>query len=1630
MICLRCAAVFPAHEQRCAECGGALVAATEGSVQHVVSVRVKAQLAALSQSDDPGIKAAFAQQVDGAIRQRLARWRTDGLLDDETFHKLDGVLPSPVPSESEHHVAPAPRVAPPVAPPRRLPPRPVAPPPRSPASHTVAAESAVQHGVALFEAHGTGVAAAAGGIAVLAALDAEPPPRRSSRWQTEVWPALYENIGWFIGAFLVLAGSVYGVREAWLALDNGARHALVAGAMFAYHAAFVALAALLARRAASVGRALGGIAAGLLPMSFAALGGLWQVSILAALPLTAILLVLTTITLRSIGARYALNPGALLIAYFPPLAAGLAAASGTDSVIISAFALAGPLCLWWSLNAPAVSQRRVLAAFSLYGYLSLEVTAAISGNGSWSGFLLRASLACAAASGAFSDLDWKLEWPRFAPALDVIALGGIATAALAAGTGAADHFTAIFIAAIAVYAFALAMPRHRAAVHFAVIAGAMAAGELGWFLGGTPGWAASSIAIAAAAGLCLTRSANERARPMLTRWVVVLALAGMVTALISDAAPRSWAALSCSVAVILAAVWTGRFDRRALHYLAIAGVTGLVLSVWQPRDSSVAMYVTFSGAALFAVAGIVLDRLASSHGFTLDAPTLRPYDDASLVALGVALGFGFVTGDAAMRIALVLAGAALLVRAVRDQSRLLTATGATLLMAALYLNLGGGPIVAAGIALGCMVFAVARGSAVVDVAPGRVFVGALNLPLSAPLRILWTDGFALASVLFAAWAISLVGLWVAAPVDAARLDMAIAVAMVAAAGFLAFGTPAMLSFNGRGRVATLAIAGVLLAGLSIVRRAGNIYEPITWARDLTIGGAILWSIAQWLTRTGPGISKRLGVEEGSQYQLVPHAGVGVMLLALLGHAFTVAMPDWVGVATLTPPPMLLGAALLMALMARSTRSAQVLGASIVLGICGVVLAASQRHLGGWPLVFDGRSWHRASRGIDALLDSDDTLQFLCERMLLSVAVCGAVLSAFGTTIHRNPETVGKSAGWLFFADSTHPRVTELERTLARWSEAAAILIVIAAWTQPSLTGATLGVLSGLVVVAGGFRSGWLIAALSLVTVLHAAAHLGNAIPPWIGAAIAGTALAIVALAPLVAGALRKRREQPTRTGTTATPWLRSEPTPRMVGDAHRVSLLFFAQAILYGFAAGGIADPVHAGWRTLAAAGFKFATDWLDSGPLAAALGIIALTTLVAGQRNHSSFWRSLTVFAASAAVLISIPALVVQMDAALAVRSPVALPRLVASFGWQLALAAGVLVFASQRWNGFMMGRSDASSKGVRVGRDVLLGLTGFLVVEAVLNENGTHVTPEMVWGLVAALVLVAVASAQAGWREQSGLHVYVVQLAAVGVYATFRRLLGRGLPPEADAIFALALGFALVGVTVLARRRDIPPVANATRRFAAILPLFIPFLLPHQASVSAALMAAASGALWGALGWVERNRGFGALAAGAVNLALFLVALASGLSGIEVYVAPLGLMTLAMGQIFATSLSPESKLIVRVIGGLLVYVPAAAQLALQVGNAQNGWYPVMFGGACLAGVALGMLLHIRAYLALGTGFLVLDVAASLVHAGLRDHRIGFAVLSLSGLTILGGMIFVTLQRAAVERRLRDWRERLAGWE
>jgi hypothetical protein len=111
----------------------------------------------------------------------------------------------------------------------------------------------------------------------------EPPAPKSltarlveetSTWN-RVWrPFLYESIMWFIGAFLILSGTLYFVFESWAGMSSSVRSLTVFGLTAGYSVGFSIWGAFLARREAlrGSGRILGLIGSAAAPLAGIALG--------------------------------------------------------------------------------------------------------------------------------------------------------------------------------------------------------------------------------------------------------------------------------------------------------------------------------------------------------------------------------------------------------------------------------------------------------------------------------------------------------------------------------------------------------------------------------------------------------------------------------------------------------------------------------------------------------------------------------------------------------------------------------------------------------------------------------------------------------------------------------------------------------------------------------------------------------------------------------------------------------------------------------------------------------------------------------------------------------------------------------------------------------------------------------------------------------------------------------------------------------------------------------------------------------------------------------------------------------------------------------------------------------------
>jgi hypothetical protein len=1540
---------------------------------------------------------------------------------------------------------------------------------------------AADSGQALF--HRADASALGGGLDAVAALDDATGGARGDN------PKLHEYVWWFLGAVLVLGGSLMGVREAWRALGGVPRQLLVTGALFAYHAAFIGLGTFLARRSTSAGRVLAGIGIALLPVVFVALSALVGLNATMGVPVSAVVAGLGLLTLRPAGRLlHGASTVSLGVALLPSLLAGLPLmALGEEPGTRTLCAFAGVAALGasaWRVSREGTSRAGLaVLTSSLYGAVALAVFSVASapsgfdalspGNPLLAGMTLWTVALATVVAGVATRSQAREAHPQAAPVVETLAHAVVACGALAGAIAAfslppgvapwVDLASALTPVAAAL-AFFVLQPRRRTLVHPAVLALALAGVLLGRLE--TPDeprwWMVGVAAVGAGLLLAARRSGNDFLRFWLLGWGVVLSLVSLALSSrgFNGWGPDTgWPAVAAGALVAVAAHLAGGYRLRALHYLGglavFVGMRGgvLALDVSAPTWTSVAGLTLVAG--LYGLTGLLQEAWMRRAGKTGE---FLPLDDLSLAMAALAvlrahdvltpgsmeplLPLRFFTDvfpvDYGMAQApLVLASVLLLLRTRRDRSRLVStwaAWGLAFPFVQFSLgdptfreSLGSRAMLLALLALGFSAIAVLRGRGSEGSTPaprGRKLLGWIRLPFPERGRPLYTDGFATVALGVAAVTPLILGLWMTSPIDPERPRVVLAGVVLTGSALLAFLSRGFVAWRLRGAVGTLAVGGLLIALTAGLNRVGRPLPPDVLALRLPLIGVGVWLLALATRRFGPWLSRLLENEsQGRLYHLVPHAGVAALGVLLAVDTWLFGGPQLTRALTVVPPLLPLGAALLMLLLAFSFRAAGLAHLGLLLGLQGAMLWAVHRTVLGHALVSlapPNGQWVRAesleaARNLgwlarDAWLPSGETRPELWYRAFTGIAAAGLAYAGAGLALVL--VSVRLAFVRAFLSSESNSFGQDFRQALHLWSGRAAWLVFMAAFFQPGLEAAVLTFVCGLLLLlsVGSRAQGRLVPGMGLLLIIHALAHREPLLGVWPGPVFALVGLGVVALSPWVAR-WRGRDESAVR------------------ARAQLGALFYGLVAVVYALASGHKSDPLVAVPVLVFRAFDGLEGHWMRFIALPATSALLATTLFIGAYQWKGALSKLGAGWASLVAGFASVTGLAVGLMAGAAgLQEKPSYDTLLTSHGAALALCTAVVAaLAHVASQGVRHGREDIA-RGLGWGRDLWLITTGGLLalVATLMDAPDERALP-----LASAAIGLAVAvSLHCAWRERTGRHVYFVQVAVVGVYALVRALYARGLQPEHDALFALALGFALVGVTVLARRAGIPPVERATRRFAALLPVGMALVLPSEATGEAALLAGGSGLLYAALGAVERSRWFGSLAATACNVALLIGALSMDMEGLEIYLAPLGLLLLMLGQLFTGSLPQAARNAVRIVGGLLLYVPAAAKLTLQIGLAADGTYALVFGAACLLGVATGMALHIRAYLALGTLFLTLDVAATLVHAGLRDHRIGFLVMTLTGLTIVGGRVLATLRRQELELLTRRVRVALRGWD
>ena len=118
--------------------------------------------------------------------------------------------------------------------------------------------------------------------------------------------------------------------------------------------------------------------------------------------------------------------------------------------------------------------------------------------------------------------------------------------------------------------------------------------------------------------------------------------------------------------------------------------------------------------------------------------------------------------------------------------------------------------------------------------------------------------------------------------------------------------------------------------------------------------------------------------------------------------------------------------------------------------------------------------------------------------------------------------------------------------------------------------------------------------------------------------------------------------------------------------------------------------------------------------------------------------------------------------------------------------------------------------------------------------------------------------------------------------------------------------------------------------------------------------------------------------------------------------------LSALAAGYINRGRMTSEQSAALRYFAAIVIYVSSTADVFIN-GVAEAPWLPAVLAGLSIAGVLAGIMLRVRAFLYLGTAFLVVALMTIIWHAAIHQERTwilwvagivtGVAIIAMFGL-------------------------------
>jgi len=329
---------------------------------------------------------------------------------------------------------------------------------------------------------------------------------------------------------------------------------------------------------------------------------------------------------------------------------------------------------------------------------------------------------------------------------------------------------------------------------------------------------------------------------------------------------------------------------------------------------------------------------------------------------------------------------------------------------------------------------------------------------------------------------------------------------------------------------------------------------------------------------------------------------------------------------------------------------------------------------------------------------------------------------------------------------------------------------------------------------------------------------------------------------------------------------------------------------------------------------------------------------------------------------------------------------------------------------------------------------------------EYGTvNISPTAIGAVAAALVgliAAAITAALVPGRDPLGLnergrmnYVYGAEAILALLFLHIRLTmpwLFSGLFLRYWPIVVMAIAFAGVGLAEVFRRRKTNVLAEPLERTGAFLPLLpvFGFWMNDDTEVHYSLLLLAVGLLYSTLAVMRKSFGFGLLAALAANGGLwYFLGSQEGYGWLEhpqLWLIPPALCVLIAAHLNRSRLTVEQMTAYRYSAATVIYVASTADVFLN-GVAEAPWLPLVLAALAIAGIFAGIALRVRAFLFLGTAFLLLALMTIIWHAAydLEQTWIFYVAGIVAGVLIIA--LFAVFEKKrqeilAVMEKLREW--------